>query len=222
MVLRRVEYMSNKAKFWDRVAKKYAADPVPDEEVYKKKLTITQTYFNDDSQVFEFGCGTGTTAIHHAPLVRRILATDISASMLEIARQKAEQENLSNIEFKNANIEDLDIEPSSFDVVLALSILHLLEDKNEVIEQVFSMLKPGGVFVSSTVCIADIVKFHKLLSWFGPLGRALGLLPFISIFTSDNLKSALVKAGFEIEKVWQPTGKSKAIFIVAKKPKETE
>ena len=210
--------MTNKAKFWDRIAKKYAADPVPDEQVYKKKLEITQSFFNGETQVFEFGCGTGTTAIHHAPVVRHILATDISASMLEIAKQKAEREKIHNIEFKKASIDELEIEPNTFDVALGLSILHLLEDKEETIKQVYHLLKPGGVFISSTVCIADSVKFHKLLEWLGPIGRYFGVLPFISIFTTEDLKTALLKAGFEVETVWQPDGKSKGVFIVAKKP----
>lgn len=210
--------MKNKAKFWDRIAKKYAADPVPDEQVYKKKLEITQSFFNSETQVFEFGCGTGTTAIHHAPYVRHILATDISESMLEIAKQKAEKEKINNIEFKKSSVDELEIEPRSFDVALGLSILHLLEDKEETIKQVYQLLKPSGVFISSTVCIADAVKFHKLLGWLGPIGRYFGVLPFISIFTTEDLKTALLKAGFEIETVWQPDGKSKGVFIVAKKP----
>ena len=54
-------------------------------EVYKEKLEATRRYFDADSQVFEFGCGTGSTALHHAPFVQKIVATDISSNMIEIA-----------------------------------------------------------------------------------------------------------------------------------------
>ena len=38
-------------------------------------------------RIVEFGCGTGTTAVHHTPHVQHIDAIDISAKMLEIERQ---------------------------------------------------------------------------------------------------------------------------------------
>ncbi len=76
-------------KFWDRIADKYSKKPVPDEAVYQKKLRITRDYLRPDSEVLEFGCGTGSTAIAHAPFVSRILANDISSRMIEIAERKA-------------------------------------------------------------------------------------------------------------------------------------
>ncbi|EAM49492.1 hypothetical protein WH8501_27790 [Crocosphaera watsonii WH 8501] len=66
--------MTTSTKFWDKIADKYSKQPIVDEESYQKKLTVTQEYFNPDMEVLEFGCGTGGTAIIHAPYVKHIRA----------------------------------------------------------------------------------------------------------------------------------------------------
>ena len=205
--------MSPSARFWDRIAERYSKRPVADEASYQKKLEVTQTYFRPETKVLEFGCGTGSTAIVHAPHVNQILAIDISPKMIEICRRKAAQTGVDNITFDVGTIEDLDVSDGSFDVVLGLSILHLLEDKEAAIAKVHRLLKPGGVFVTSTSCIADTMKLFKLIA---PVGKLLGLMPYLDIFTTEELVAGLTAADFEIDHQWQP-GKGKAVFIVAKK-----
>ncbi len=51
-------------------------------------------------EVLEFGCGTGTTAITHAPYVKHIRAIDISSNMIEIAQRKADAKNIKNVTFE--------------------------------------------------------------------------------------------------------------------------
>ncbi len=76
--------MRKTARFWDFIAKRYARQPVADEASYRKKLEMARTYFSPGSEVLEFGCGTGSTAIAHAPHVAHIRATDVSGKMLAI------------------------------------------------------------------------------------------------------------------------------------------
>ena len=165
-------------------------------------------------EVLEIGCGTGSTAISHAPFVKHIRATDISSRMIEIARRKAEAGKVDNVTFEAAAIDDIHVSDQSLDAVLGLSILHLLEDKSEIIGRVHRMLKPGGVFVTSTTCLGDTMKFFKVI---GPVGRFLRLLPLVKVFTKKELEDSFTDAGFEIDYQWQP-GKGKAVFIVAKTP----
>lgn len=61
--------MAHAACFWDRIADRCARKPVADEAAYQRKLEVTRGYLRPDMEVFEFGCGTGTTALHHAPFV---------------------------------------------------------------------------------------------------------------------------------------------------------
>ncbi len=206
--------MTHASKFWDKIAEKYAKQPIADEAAYQKKLAITRDYFRPDMELLEIGCGTGSTAIFHAPYVKHIRAIDFSAKMIAIAQGKAEAEQIENVTFEQATIETLDIPDQSLDAVLGLSILHLLRDKEAAIAQVYPMLKPGGIFATSTACVGDTPSIFRLV---GPVGWRLGLLPFVGIFTSQALMDSLIQAGFELDYQWQP-GKGKALFIVAKKP----
>ena len=206
--------MTTSAKFWDKTAERYSKTPIADEAVYQQKLELTREYLRPDMEVLEFGCGTGGTAIAHAPFVKHILATDISSKMIDIANRKLAAEDVENVTFEQSTIEDLHVAEQSFDAVLGLSILHLLEDKEDVITRVHRMLKPGGVFVTSTPCLGDTMKFFKFI---GPIGRFLGLMPMVKVFTKQNLADSLIRAGFEIDHRSEP-GKSLVVFIVAKKP----
>ena len=210
--------MGSSSRFWDRSAKRYSKKPVTDEASYQKKLQLTQSYFRPEMEVLEFGCGTGSTAISHSPFVRHIRAIDISSKMIEIAEEKAALANVENVTFEQLTIEMIKVPDQSLDVVLGLSILHLLEDKEEAISKVHRMLKPGGVFVTSTTCLGDSMNFFKLIA---PVGKLIGLMPLLRVFTTGELLASLTDAGFEIDHQWQP-GKGTAVFIVAKKASEAQ
>lgn len=205
--------MRQASTFWDRHAEGYAKRPVADEDAYQKKLQVTREYLKPDMEVLEFGCGTGSTAIVHAPYVKHIYAIDISPKMLEIAQRKADAGNIKNITFKRSAIDDFSAPDQTFDAVLGLSILHLLENKDDAIAKIYRMLKPGGIFVTSTVCLGDTMKFFKVIA---PVGKFFGLMPLVKVFSKKDLEDSVTDAGFKIDYEWQP-GKGKAVFIVAKK-----
>jgi ubiquinone/menaquinone biosynthesis C-methylase UbiE len=205
--------MDQSARFWDKMAERYAKRPIPDEAAYQKKLQVTREYFRPDMQVLELGCGTGSTAIGHASYVKHIQAIDISSKMIEIAQGKADAKNIDNVTFKCSTIDALSVPDQTLDAVLGLSILHLLDNMGEVIARVHKMLKPGGIFVTSTACIGDTMKFFKIVA---PIGKFLRLMPVVKVFTTRELEDSLTAAGFAIDYRWQP-GKGKAVFIVAKK-----
>ncbi len=210
--------MSTSTKFWDRIAERYSKQPIADEQAYQKKLAVTREYLRPEMQVLEFGCGTGSTAIAHAPYVKHIHASDISSKMIAIAKQKASAAGVENVTFEQASLDALDVADGTLDVVLGLSVLHLLDDKDAAIAKVYKMLRPGGVFVSSTACLGDSQNYFKLIL---PIGRVLGLLPMVRFFTTSALEESLESVGFEIDYRYQP-GKGKAVFIVAKKAHEAE
>lgn len=208
--------MAENSRFWDRIAAKYAASPVSDEASYQKKLEATRRFLTPQTEMLEYGCGTGSTAITHAPHVRHIRATDISQAMLDIARGKAEAAGIGNISFECTSIEALQAEDAGYDVILAMSILHLVADPDAVLAKTFAMLRPGGRFLSSTTCLKDL-PIRWLLLPVGAIGRLTGLLPLLTFFSRAELEAKIAAAGFEIEDAWQP-GKGRAVFIVARKP----
>lgn len=213
--------MNHSAKFWNKIAEPYSQQPITDEAAYQQKLQVTQKYLKPDMSVLEFGCGTGSTAIIHAPYVKHIRAIDFSSEMIKIAQGKAETQNINNVTFEQLTIEELTVADETFDVVLGLNILHLLENKESAIAKVYKMLKPGGVFVTSTVCLGDTMKWFKAIA---SIGIFLGLMPLVKFLTTKELENSLIDAGFTIDKHWQPNKSVrkgvftfKGVFIVAKK-----
>lgn len=206
--------MESTAKFWDRIAERYSKQPIVDEASYQKKLEITREYLKPDMEVIELGCGTGSTAIIHAPYVKHIRAIDISSKMIAIAQRKAASTGIENITFERSTIDDLSVDDNSVNAVLAMSILHLVESKERVVRKIYNMMKPGGIFVSSTICLEDDMR---LLKFIAPIGRFIGLMPMVRFFTKSGLERCLVEQGLEIEYSWKP-GKRKAVFIVSRKP----
>lgn len=205
--------MSTSNRFWDRIAERYSRRPVPDEAVYREKLQITRQHLRPDMSVLEFGCGSGTTAISHAPFVRHIHGIDSSAKMIEIANSKAATAGVANASFEQVSIERYAAANESLDAILALSVLHLLPEWTAAIDKVHRMLKPGGVFVSSTPCLG---RKSSLLRMLVSAGYRLGLIPQVRFFAPEDLLEALTTAGFAVERDWRP-GNGSVAFVVASK-----
>lgn len=205
--------MTDAARFWDKIATRYARSPVADEAAYQHKLDKTRAYLTPESHVLELGCGTGTTALAHAPYAARIEATDISASMLEIASAKAQAAGIDTVTFRQASVDEID-GPARYDMVMAHSLLHLVSDRDDTIGRIHAVLKPGGWFVSSTICMSDGFWFMRPVL---PLGRIFGWVPFVAFFSAKALRRSVEQAGFEIVYDWHP-GPRKAVFLVARKP----
>lgn len=206
--------MARSETFWNLIANKYSKQPIKDEEAYQIKLSKTQEYFTPDSLVLEFGCGTGSTALVHAPHVKKIVAIDYSKNMVKIANRKAKEKSIDNVEFIKATLFDQPYKPQTYDVVLGLNILHLLGNFEETIKRSFDLLKPGGVFITSTVCIAE---HSGLLKYILPIASAMRIIPFLNVFDIATLKNSIAQTGFTI---LEDTigGKDKdIIFIIAKK-----
>ncbi|MEM7612322.1 MAG: class I SAM-dependent methyltransferase [Pseudomonadota bacterium] len=199
------EQLKTESRFWDRIAPRYSRKPVPDAAVYEQKLERTERYLNADQVVLEVGCGTGTTAIHHASSVRHVHATDLSTGMIQIAQEKADAAGVQNITFEVSSISELDTKPDQYDVILAHSILHLVSDVPRTLRQFRQMLKPGGVLIASTPCLADIAGW---LRWIAPVGNALGLLPALNFFSKDQYFKWMEQAGFSVEENWLPGAKT--------------
>ena len=207
--------MNKSNKFWDAKAAGYAKSPVSDEATYQRKLSETQSFLSPDMHVLEFGCGTGTTAIHHSSYVKQIDAIDISENMLVIAREKASAAGIENINFTRATLAEFAAASASVDAVLGLNVIHLLADRHAVLAEVARVLKPGGIFVSSTGCLGDsYLRFIKLIA---PLAKCLGIMPDLFVIKESELVREIENAGFTIETQWHHGMKNIGVFIIARK-----
>ena len=198
-------------KFWDNTSKKYSLKPVPSEEIYQKKLEITRQYLHSNSEVLEFGCGTGTTALKHSADAKSIVAYDFSPAMIEIANSK--KADAENVQFKVAAVEDINFGNNKYDVILGHSILHLTFDNENTLKKILRGLKPGGVFISGSGCVKDMNFVIRVAI---PVAHFLGKAPAINSFTADELVALHEQVGFEIVKRWDY--KAGELYLVAKKP----
>ena len=208
--------MADKAKVWNKMADKYSRQPISNQKAYEIKLDLTREYFTPESNVLEFGCGTGSTAILHAPYVKHIDAIDVSQRMIEIARDKLAPEGVSNVDFSVADMDTFKAQPETYDVALGLNILHLLEDRISAMQEVYKALKPGGYFVSSTACLREKWFFWVMDPLF-PVMHAIGQWPKVARISAKQLQNDIESIGFKTVHYWQPDNGIVA-FIVVQKP----
>ncbi len=209
----RGEEMDQDAAFWDKIAREYAASPIKDMAAYTKTLDRTRAHLSKDDEVLEVGCGTGSTAIRLAGHVAHLTASDISANMIEIGRERAREQGVENVSFVQAALPAATLEAESYDAVLAFNTLHLLRDLPPVLRNLRDALKPGGLLITKTVCLAEQSRLWAVPLFFM---RLIGKAPYVHLLTFDELEQAMVEAGFEIlETDLLPAPRSR--FVVARK-----
>ena len=204
--------MAAPERFWNRIAPRYARQPIADVADYRTKLAKTQALMRPDMTVLEFGCGTGATALLHAPHVASYTAIDFSPAMIGIAGARPDRP--ANLTFAVAEIGGWVGPEGGYDMVLGLSVLHLMPDLGRTLSQVHRLLAPGGRLVTSTTCIRDR---GGVLVRLLPLMTRLGIAPYVAPLSTESLRRAIVAAGFTISETWAP-GPGKAVFITAQKP----
>ena len=207
-----------KPVFWDRIARKYAADPIADMAGYETTLKRVQALLSTDHEVLEIGCGTGSTALRLAPGIRRLVATDVSTGMIAIAREKLASQPVPQLSFAVADADATVFGKETYDAVLAFNLLHLVDDLDRTIAVAVHSLKSGGLFISKTPCLREM---HPLITHLAlPLMRAIGKAPHLLCLDGDHLQSAIAHQGLEILSVERhgTRGKDIKVFIVARKP----
>ena len=112
-------------------------------------------------RVLDLGCGSGRDVVLLAQLVGAsgvVVGVDMTPEQLAVARRHqpfhAELFGFDNVRFLEGQIErleELDLEPSSFDVIVSNCVLNLSADKPAVLRGVHRLLKPGGEFYFSDV-----------------------------------------------------------------------
>jgi ubiquinone/menaquinone biosynthesis C-methylase UbiE len=209
--------MTDAATFWDKIAPKYAQDPIKDLAAYEYTLERTKSYLTADERVLEMGCGTGSTALQIAPHVREMIGTDISPVMAEIARTKATAGGIENVEFRVATAQDAAKLPDTFDAVLGFNLFHLVCAPEDIFADVYAMLPKGGFFITKTPCLSDKSVGLKRFAFKAmlPLMRMLGKAPYVGFFTQKEYDDALRFAGFEIVEAGNFPTTSR--YIVAKR-----
>ncbi|MEM6677979.1 MAG: class I SAM-dependent methyltransferase [Pseudomonadota bacterium] len=188
--------MKDAQAFWDGLARGYAKKPVKDLGAYEHTLERTRTYLGATDQVLELGCGTGTTALRLADGVGAYTASDISPAMIAIAKEKAADAQPDTLRFVTAALPEAPRHEGGFDAVLAFHLMHLVDDLPGALAAIADRLRPGGVFISKTVCLGE--RGGWKLRAFVRVMRLLGIAPPVAALSAEGLEAAITTAGFEI------------------------
>jgi SAM-dependent methyltransferase len=215
----RAAAFARRARFWDRIARKYAADAIADVAGYENTLKRVQDLLSVEDDVLELGCGTGSIALRLAPFTRRLRATDLSTEMIAIAREKLAAAPTPQLSFEVADADAPSVAPGSQDVVLAFSLLHLVDDLDYTLAVAAHALRPGGLLLAKTPCVGEMSPLITRLAL--PLMRALGKAPPVLCFKAPELQAAIVRQGLEVlsvERHGTRKGKDFRVFTVARRP----
>lgn len=87
----------------------------------------------------------------------RVIGIDFTPAMIDRARNNAQKLGLTNVEFRQGDIENMPVSANTADVIVSNCVLNLVPNKDGVFKEIFRVLKPGGHFsISDIVLIGDL------------------------------------------------------------------
>lgn len=111
------------------------------------KMMIDISNASKDSILLDVATGGGHTANGFAPLVKKVIAVDLTEKMLMTAKNFIEGNGHKNVEFVQGDAEALPFEDNIFDFVTCRIAVHHFPNLREFIKEVQRVLKPNGHFL---------------------------------------------------------------------------
>jgi SAM-dependent methyltransferase len=165
--------------------------------------------------VLELAAGPGDTGFLAAELITpggTLICSDGAEEMLEVARARAQHQDITNVEFRRLQLEWIDLETASVDALLCRWGLMLVVDPAAALREMRRVLRPGG---RVSLSVWDEAEHNP---WATIPGRALVELGhaappepntpgMFALAESDRLRTMLEDAGFidaEIDAVGLP------------------
>jgi SAM-dependent methyltransferase len=127
--------------------KKLRGNPSAANDIVEKPALFSLAPDLHNKSVLDIGCGYGENCIQFLKLgAAKVTGLDISAKMLEIARN---ENSFPNIQYINKSMTDLDEITEKFDVVFSSLAVHYIEDFDKLVKDIYNHLNQGGYFIFS-------------------------------------------------------------------------
>jgi len=148
--------------------------------------------------VLDLGSGAGFDCFLAANKVGRtgkVIGVDMTAEMIEKARENARKGGYQNVEFRLGEIENIPAADKSVDVVISNCVINLSPDKRRVFREAFRVLRPGGrLMVSDIVLLKELPEFinSSVAAYLGCISGAM---------MKEDYVAAIREAGFHEVKI---------------------
>lgn len=158
---------------------------------YKANQSISRSFDWIDFEgttVLDVGCGVGYYTIPVSRKCVHITGVDISDHNIELARQYAQALSVNNVTYIATDFLNY-FSQEPFDIIYTITVLMHINDIDQALRKIYSLLKPGGLLL-----ISDLNKY------FPPriLQNRKSLPIFYQTFTFSTLKKILRNNGFDL------------------------
>ncbi len=117
-------------------------------------------------RLIDVACGPGVVTAALAPNSAAVVAFDATAEMLEKTKARCAKAGLSNVAFESGDAEKLPFADAEFDGAVTRAALHHFANPQRAIDEMFRVLRPGGVAVFADVISsenADESRLHNAI-----------------------------------------------------------
>jgi ArsR family transcriptional regulator len=142
--------------------------------------------------VGDLGCGTGQLTELVAPYVRKVVAVDSSADMLDAARQRVGA--AANVDLRQGELESLPIEAGELDAAMLSLVLHYSPSPGRALEDVGRVLRPGGRVLVVDMLPHERQEYQQQMGhvWLGFSDKQIG--KFLTDAGFSNVRTRLLPA----------------------------
>lgn len=148
-----------------------------------------------DDTALDLATGAGHTAFALAPLVKQVIAMDVTPEMLQEARGLQAVNGLSNVEFVLADVNDLPFDDGNFDIVTCRRAAHHFTDIARALSETRRVLKSGGRLVIDDRSVPDDSFVDEAMNELDSLHDE----SHVHEYRPSEWIRMLVDAGFEVE-----------------------
>ena len=168
--------------FFDSVAGRLGRDYVPGKSW--KSLAEALLRLMPPVVVADLGAGEGAFSLMLAQRAKRVIAVDTSAKMIEVGREQAARNGVTNLEFRLGDMEEIPIASAEVEIAFFSQSLHHALHPVRAIQEAARILAPGGRIVVLDLARHRFEEARELYAdeWLG--------------FTESELESMLAAAGF--------------------------